>query len=169
MEAEGTGSAYRTAQTGDRQSRKETRTDSTGDGGSRGSGSGICEGRIGEKSLSEEARECQGAGGPGSRQGEREDRTPPERTLNRGLAKATSFGRRGHPCPHRLSGRNGKNHDGQGRRGGSAHGQHQTETATLGFAGCRNPTDEAAGKRAGEHIHEAARKERNQCCGPQSR
>src|SRR5215471_21846910 len=169
MEAEGAGSAYGTAQTGDRQSRKEARTDSAGDGGSRCSGSGICKGRIGEESLSEEARECEGAGGPGSRQGKREDRTGPERALNHGLATAPSFGRRGYPGPHFLSGRNGKNHLRKGRRSRSAHGQHQTETATFGFAGFGNPTDEAAGKRAGEHIREAARNERNQCCGPQSR
>src|SRR5262245_49345173 len=114
MEEEGAGSAYGAAQTGDRQSRKKTRTDSTGDGGSRCSGSGVCKRRIGEESLSEEARECEGAGGPGNRQGKREHRTGPERTLNRAPATAPSFGRRGCRCPHFLSGCNGKNHGGQG-------------------------------------------------------
>src|SRR5215469_9955132 len=105
MEAEGTGSAYRTAQTGDHQSRKKTRTDRAGDGGSRCAGSGVGKGRIGEESLSEEARECEGAGGPGSWQRKREDRTGPERALNRGFATAPSFGPRGYSCPHFLFGR----------------------------------------------------------------
>src|SRR5215471_8948186 len=108
MEAEGAGSAYGTAQTGDRQSRKEARTDSAGDGGSRSSGSGVCKGRIGEESLSEEARECEGAGGTGSRQRKREDRTGPERALGRGFATAPCFGRGRYACPHFLSGRNRK-------------------------------------------------------------